>query len=105
LTKRQRKLWKNAFFLVRVKRAVFNVLKLFLKLVNVKQQMNRQSDREFHALSEYIITFSKTYFYNDKKLKELFEKIVVKSTPWKSDCESVFISLGCLFSTPVQTKI
>jgi hypothetical protein len=67
--------------------------------------MNRQSDREFHALSEYIIIFSKTYFYSDKKLKELFEKIVAKSTPCESDCESVFISLGYLFSKPVQTKI
>ncbi len=69
---------QNAGFLVFVKEVVFSVLKLFFKQINVRQQMNRQGDREFHALSEYIVTFSKRYFYSDKKLKKLFWKIVAK---------------------------
>jgi hypothetical protein len=40
--------------------------------------MKRRDGTEFHALSEYIITSSKRYFYSGKKLKKLFERTVAK---------------------------
>ncbi len=67
--------------------------------------MNRHGDREFHALSEYIVTFSKRYFYSDKKLKKLFGKIVAKCGSRESDRKVAFISLDLFFSISVQTKI
>ncbi len=81
------------------------MLKSFFKQINVRQQMNRQGDRELHALPEYIVTFSKRYFYSDKKLKKLFGKIVAKCGSWESDCKVAFISFDLFFSISVQTKI
>jgi hypothetical protein len=72
---------------------------------NAKGYINRQDDREFHALPEYIVTFSKRYFYSDKKLKKLFGKIVAKCGSWESDCKVAFISFDLFFSISVQTKI
>ena len=38
--------------------------------MNERKQVNIQGDREFQALSEYIIAFLKRLFYSDKNFKK-----------------------------------
>jgi hypothetical protein len=39
--------------------------------MNARKWVNIQGDREFHALSEYVIAFFKIEFYDDEKIKKL----------------------------------
>jgi hypothetical protein len=70
-----------------------------------KQEKNTPFGREFHALSEYIITFSKRFSYSDKTLNKLFERTVAKSPSWESGYENVVNSLDLFFSASVQPKM
>ena len=58
---------KNADFSYLSIEGVFIVLELFFISMNARKLVNRQGDREFQALSESIIAFSKTSFYSDEK--------------------------------------
>jgi hypothetical protein len=60
-----------------------------------RQDKNTQSDREFQALSGYVI----------KILQKLFRMTTTKSSVWESGDEGAFITLDLFFSTLVQTKI
>ena len=51
-----------------------------------------QSNREFHALSEYIITYLKRCFYGNEKFQKLISTIPTKSILWKSGHEGAFIA-------------
>ena len=51
-----------------------------------------QSNREFHDLSEYIITFLKRCFYSNEKFQKLISTIPTKSILWESGHEGDFIA-------------
>ena len=57
--------------------------------MNARKFVNIKDDRELQALSEYIITFLKRYFYSDEKFKKLVEEI--KPSLWESGYEGAFI--------------
>jgi hypothetical protein len=65
--------------------------------MNVRKKINIQGDREFHALSESIISFSKRSFYSDEKFKKLFLMTKKKSSRWESGHEGAFIALKLFF--------
>ena len=68
--------------------------------INASQDLNTQSDREFQALSEYIITFLEGYFYSDEKFKKLVDE--TKSSLWESGHEDAFIALKLFFNKWLQ---
>ena len=56
--------------------------------------MNRQSDREFHALSEYIFPFSQRFLFGNERLEKLTNQMGSKSRLWKWDDQRIFVSLN-----------
>lgn len=46
----------------------------------MQQEVNRQNNRVFHALPEYIVTFSKRLLFNDKKRKKNYLKRQLQNT-------------------------
>ncbi len=67
--------------------------------MNVRKLVDRQGDREFHALSESIIAFSKRSFYSDEKLLKLVLMTKKKSGLLESGHEGVFIVLDFFGNT------
>ena len=67
---------------------------IFFQSMNARKQVNRRGDREFHALSESIIAFSKRSFYRDEKFLKLVLMTVKKSSLWESGHEGAFILLN-----------
>ncbi len=69
---RQKKLQKNAVFLVFVNTDCVRGRRIFLRKQMQNKKWVRQGDREFHALSKYLFIFSKRCSKGDKKVKKLF---------------------------------
>ena len=62
--------------------------------MNARKWVNIQGDREFQALSEYIIAFLKIQFYDNKKIKKLFLSTLKKFRIGESQVEDAFIVLN-----------
>ena len=62
--------------------------------MNAWKWVNIQGDREFQALSEYVIAFFKIQFYDDEKIKKLILSTLKKFRVGESQVEGVFILLN-----------
>ena len=62
--------------------------------MNAKKWINTQSDREFQALLEYVVAFSKIQFYDDEKTEKLVLSRLKKFRVGKSQTEGAFVALS-----------
>jgi hypothetical protein len=59
-----------------------------------------QGDRDFHAFSDYILSFVMTYLYIENKFGKINEKKTEKRISGESDDEGVFVVLELFFWKP-----
>ena len=62
--------------------------------MNARKWVNIQDDREFQALSEYVIALFKIQFYDDEKIKKLILNRLKKFRVGESQVEVAFIVLN-----------
>ncbi len=55
--------------------------------MNVRKQVNIQSDREFQVLSEYLLTFPKDNYSSHDPSKVLIERMARRTSDWEFDHE------------------
>jgi hypothetical protein len=66
--------------------------------MNRRKQVNIQGDREFQALSEYLLTFRKGYYLSYDPSKILTEQMVRTTAVWKFDHDGNSIPFDLFFS-------
>ncbi len=62
--------------------------------MNARKWVNIQGDREFQAISQYIIAFLNKVIYSDQKFKKLTLITVTTPSLWESGHDGAFIAVN-----------